>query len=179
MNMKCLSMMLAIALLASAFCLKAQDANPISANLKASWINVRDLITKMGDKMPEEDYRFKPTPEIQDFGQRMAHVIGFNMRACSQVKGDTPAALTFSPAPTKAEVMTANKLANDECDSLFNTLTDADLMKTINTGRGGPRQKLAVIEGTLLQHANEVYGYMCVYLRLKGIVPPSSDRNER
>jgi hypothetical protein len=52
-------------------------------------------------------------------------------------------------------------------------------VKTINTGRGGPRLKLAVIEGTLLQHANEVYGYMCVYLRLKSIVPPSSDRNER
>lgn len=179
MNRKRMSMMLVIALLAGASGLYGQDASPISANLKASWVNIRDLITKMGDKMPDENYRFKPTPEIQDFGQRMAHVIQFNMRACSQVKGDTPPALTFNAAPTKAEVITANKQANDECDSLFNTLTDADLMKTINTGRGGPRLKLAVIEGTLLQHANEVYGYMCVYLRLKGIVPPSSDRNER
>jgi hypothetical protein len=179
MNSKRFFLVVAFTLLAGACTLYAQDANPISSNLKASWVNIRDLITKMGDKMPEEDYRFKPTPEIQDFGQRMAHVIGFNMRACSQVKGDTPAPLMFSPAPTKTEVMAANKLADDECDSLFGALTDADLMKTINTGRGGPRLKLAVIEGTLLQHANEVYGYMCVYLRLKGIVPPSSDRNER
>ena len=133
----------------------------------------------MFDKMPDADYAFKPTPEIQTYGQRMAHVIQFNLRACSQVKGDMPALLMFSMPPTKAEVMAANKVADDECDSLFSTLTDADLMKTINTGRGGPRLKLAVIEGTLLQHANEVYGYMCVYLRLKGIVPPSSDRNER
>lgn len=179
MNAKRVPTMLVIAFLAGSCGLYAQDNNPITSNLKASWVNIRDLITKMGDKMPDDAYRFKPTPEIQDFGQRMAHVISFNMRACSQVKGDTPATLTFSAAPTKAEVMAANKLADDECDSLFSTLTDADLMKTINTGRGGPRQKLAVIEGTLLQHANEVYGYMCVYLRLKGIVPPSSDRNER
>lgn len=179
MNMKRVSMLLVVALLAGVCSLHAQDANPITTNLKASWVNVRDLIAKMGDKMSDENYRFKPTPDIQDFGQRMAHVITFNMRACAQIKGDTPPALAFSPAPTKAEVMAANKQANDECDSMFSTLTDADLMKTINTGRGGPRLKLAVIEGTLLQHANEVYGYMCVYLRLKGIVPPSSDRNER
>jgi hypothetical protein len=183
MNLKAASSLLAVVLLAFACNLHAQDAglgpNPISANLKGSWESVRDLITKMGDKMPDADYAFKPTPEIQTYGQRMAHVIQFNLRACSQVKGDMPAPLMFSMPPTKAEVMAANKVADDECDSLFSTLTDADLMKTINTGRGGPRLKLAVIEGTLLQHANEVYGYMCVYLRLKGIVPPSSDRNER
>jgi hypothetical protein len=183
MNLKAACSLLAVVLLAFVCNLHAQDAglgpNPISANLKGSWVSVRDLITKMGDKMPDEDYTFKPTPEIQTYGQRMAHVIQFNLRACSQVKGDMPAPLMFSALPTKAEVMAANKVADDECDSLFSTLTDSDLMKTINTGRGGPRLNLAVIEGTLLQHANEVYGYMCVYLRLKGIVPPSSDRNER
>ena len=46
-------------------------------------------------------------------------------------------------------------------------------------GRGGQRTKLALIEGNVLEHSQEVYGYMCVYLRLKGIVPPSSDRTER
>ena len=59
--------------------LQAQSANPISANLNQSWANIRDLIGKMADKMPDENYRFKPTPEVQDFGQRMAHVINFNM----------------------------------------------------------------------------------------------------
>jgi hypothetical protein len=49
----------------------------------------------------------------------------------------------------------------------------------VNAGRGGQRTKLALIEGNVLEHSQEVYGYMCVYLRLKGIVPPSSDRTER
>jgi hypothetical protein len=74
MKMKRISMptgiatsMLAVALLAGAGGLRAQDAtpaNPIATNLKASWVNVRDLITKMGDKMPDEGYRFKPMPDI-------------------------------------------------------------------------------------------------------------------
>jgi len=177
--MRRVCMMAAIALLASACSLRAQDANPISTNLKGSWENIRDLLVKMADKMPDDAYRFKPTPEMQDFGQRMAHVITFNVRACAQVKGDMPLALNLSAAPTKAEVAAALKKADDECDSVFSTLTDADVLKTVTGGRGGPRTKLSILEGTLLEHANEVYGYMCPYLRLKGIVPPSSDRNER
>jgi hypothetical protein len=155
----------------------AQDGNPISTQLKGSWANVRDLLTKMADKMPEGDYRFKPTPELQDFGQRMAHVITFSMRACSQVKGEQKN-LSFSATPTKAEVAAAMKQANDECDSVFNSLTDADLQKMVNAGRG-QRSEFALLEGLVLEHSQEVYGYTSVYLRLKGIVPPSSERNER
>jgi len=155
-----------------------QDANPVSAQLKGSWVNVRDLLTKMADKMPDEDYRFKPTPELQDFGQRMAHVITFSMRACSQVKGEQKN-LNFSATPTKAEVTAAMKQVNDECDSVFNSLTDADLQKMVNAGRGGQRSAFALLEGLVLEHSQEVYGYSAVYMRLKGIVPPSSERNER
>jgi hypothetical protein len=175
------AVMLAITMLAILFAspcmLLAQDANPISTNLKADWGNIRDLLVKMADKMPDDGYRFKPTPELQDFGQRMAHVITFNMRACAMLKGDQQTVM-FSPAPTKAEVAVAMKKANDECDSLFNSLTDADALKMV-AGRGGQRQELAVIQGNILEHSQEVYGYAAVYLRLKGIVPPSSDRNER
>ena len=156
----------------------AQESNPISAQLKGSWMNVRDLLTKMADKMPEADYRFKPAPELQDFGQRIAHVITFNMRGCSLVKGEQKN-LSFSAMPTKAEVTAAMKEANEECDSVFNSLTDASLTKMINAGRGGQRSEFALLEGLVLEHSQEVYGYAAVYMRLKGIVPPSSDRNER
>ena len=177
MNRVCRIILAGTLACACTLALHAQEANPITANLKQSWTNIRDLFVKMADKMPEENYRFKPTAEIQDFGQRMAHVVTFNMRTCALLKGEQKA-VTFSAAPTKAEVTAAMKQANEECDSLFSSLNDAELMKMVNAGRGGQRMKLAVIEGTLLEHSQEVYGYTAVYLRLKGIVPPSSDRNE-
>jgi hypothetical protein len=158
--------------------LHAQSANPYSTHLKGQWTNIRDLLVKMADRMPEENYRFKPTPEMQDFGERMAHVVTFNMRGCSAVKGEQKP-LMFSMPPTKAEVAAAMKQANDECDSVFNSLTDADLMKMVTVGRGAPRSVFAALEALVLEHAQEVYGYSAVYLRLKGIVPPSSDRNEK
>jgi uncharacterized protein YggE len=176
--MKRILAVVAAAIFVGTCAMYAQEGNPISTQLKGSWANARDLLTKMADKMPDENYRFKPTPELQDFGQRMAHVITFSMRACSQVKGEQKN-LSFSAAPTKAEVTAAMKQANEECDSVFNSLTDADLQKMVNAGRGGQRSAFALLEGLVLEHSQEVYGYTAVYMRLKGLVPPSSDRNER
>ncbi len=166
------------AMLAAVCTVHAQDGNPLSKNMKESWTNIRDLLTKMADMMPADEYRFKATPQLQDFGQRMAHAVQFMMRGCAQANGDQKA-VTFSAAPTKPEVLAAMKEADAECDTVFNSLTDADAMKMITAGRGGPRLKQAVLQGAVLEHSQEMYGYMAVYLRLKGIVPPSSSQNER
>ena len=156
----------------------AQEANPISANLKRSWTNISGLIAKEAEKMPADDYSFKPTADIQNFGQRMAHEVGFTTRMCALLQGKQMNP-KFADNPTKAEVTSAVTEMKSECDPLFSSLTDAELMKTMSFGRGGQRLKLAVVEGAILEHSQEMYGYMAVYLRLKGIVPPSSDRNER
>ena len=157
----------------------AQGGNPMSDHFKAQWQNVRDLMTKMADKMPEADYRFKPTPEMQDFGQRMFHVAAFNMRACAAVTGSGKT-LPQNNAPSKADAVAAITAANAECDAVFNGLTDQQLTtKMVPFGRGAMRPLYQALEANPLEHAQEVYGYSAVYLRLKGIVPPSSDRNER
>lgn len=165
-------------LFSTASMLQAQGANPISEHLKGQWTNIRDLITRMAEKMPEENYRFKPTAEMQDFGQRVAHIAGFNLRTCSMVSG-MPKTPMVSQAPTKAEITALVKEANAACDAVFNNLNDAQAMKMIPAGRGAMRPEFAVLEANVLEHSQEVYGYMAPYLRLKGIVPPSSDRNER
>ena len=169
-------------MLAGASTVRAQDAaNPMSANFKASWTNIRDLLSKMAEKMPEENYRFKATPELEDFGQRMAHVLAFTMRGCATVKGEQKTVnVSEREMPTKAQILAAMKDTNAYCDAVFNSLTDADLMKMIPAGRGGQRPAFTVLQGTVLEHSQEMYGYLASgYLRMKGIVPPSSDRNEQ
>jgi hypothetical protein len=165
-------------LMAAGGTLQAQGGNPLSDNMRSSWMNIRDLLTRMADKMPAEEYRFKPTPEMQDFGQRMGHAVNFAMRGCAQAMG-SQSAVKLSQMPTKPEVLEALKQATAECDKTFAGLTDADLATMVAAGRGGQRPKMALLQGTVLEHSQEMYGYLAVYLRLKGIVPPSSDRNER
>src|SRR5215475_1266584 len=111
--MSCFSRMsLAVALAGAGLAmapLRAQD-NPISANMKGSWNNVKGLLERMAEKMPEESYSFKPSPEMQSFGQRLGHVISFNMRGCAQVKGEQKS-LTIMPTSSKADLLAAMKEA--------------------------------------------------------------------
>jgi len=92
------------------------------------------------------------------------------------LKGQSP---TQPAAATKADLVALLKEASASCDSVFNSLNDASAMQKMSSRFGGPfppeptRTKLATLYN-MVRHSNEVYGYMCVYLRLKGIVPPSS-----
>ena len=133
----------------------------------------------MAEKMPEENYSFKPTPQIETFGQRLAHIAGANLYVCQGVMGSQATLRPGPAAASKAELIALLKQASTACDSAFASLSDATAMEKISSRLGGPfppeptRTKLATLNN-MVRHSNEVYGYMCVYLRLKGIVPPSS-----
>jgi uncharacterized damage-inducible protein DinB len=159
--------------------LLAEASNALVSEAKFPWTVVRDNLLKMAEKMPAKDYGFKPTPEIQSFGQRLAHIAGANLFICQGVMGGKA---TFSrpKATSKPELIALLKRASAACDSAFDSLSDAEAMEKINSHLGGPfppeptRTKLATLNN-MVRHSNEMYGYMSVYLRLKGIVPPSSE----
>jgi|SRR5579883_1851642 len=151
----------------------AQPPATEAAALKASYNNVKNNLTKMAEKMPEDAYSFKATPELRTFGGVLAHVIDSQGRTCSAASGGTAPA-SAANMTSKADLTAALKTSFDACDAVFNSLTDEDATKTISMGRGGPRSKFAVLWGIIVHDTNE-YGYLSVYMRLKGIVPPSSE----
>jgi hypothetical protein len=165
--------------LLSCHALLAQGPNGLVSEAKFPWTVVRDNLLKMAEKMPAENYSFKPTPAIESFGQRLAHIAGANQFVCLGVVGRQT---TLRPGPaeaSKAELIALLKQASTACDSAFDSLSDTAAMERINSRLGGPfppepmRTKLATLTN-MVRHSNEMYGYMSVYLRLKGIVPPSS-----
>jgi DinB superfamily len=158
-----------------------QTPNALVLEAKFPWTVVRDNLLKMAEKMPAEYYSFKPVPEIETFGQRVAHIAGANLRICRGINSTTgndarPARISTT---SKAELVAALKESSAACDSVFDSLTDAAALEKISSRLGGPfppdpaRTKLSTLYN-MIRHSNEMYGYMCVYLRLKGIVPPSS-----
>lgn len=164
--------------LAGCCTLAAQSPNLLVAEARFPWTVVRDNLFKMAGKMPAPDYSFRPTPEIENFGQRLAHIAGANLFVCQGVVG-RQGTLRPAPAASKEELIKLLQQASAACDAAFNSLSDAAAMEKIDSHFGGPfppeamRTKLATLNN-MVRHSNEVYGYMCVYLRLKGIVPPSS-----
>jgi hypothetical protein len=168
---------LAALALGSACLLPAQNANPLSTELRFMYSTIRTNLTKMADKMPAENYSFRPTPDVESFAQRMTHIAGANLSICSSLSGQQKR-LT-GPSATKEQLVAALKDSFAACDAAFDSLTDAKLMEPTSSRLGGPfppepmRSRLATMYN-LVRHSNEMYGYMCVYLRLKGIVPPTS-----
>ena len=152
-------------------CAVAQTSLPIIGEMKQFYtIRKGDLLTA-ADRMPAEDYDFKPTPQVRTFAQLLAHIIDAQMGFCSAVK-EEPRKINAASKTTKADLVAALKTSFDECDSAFALMTDSTAAQMVKAG--GERSKL----GTLLYatlHDNEEYGYLAMYLRLKGLVPPSTD----
>lgn len=150
----------------------APNPNPLSSDAKAMYNGVKNNLLKMADKMPEEHYAFKATPEVRTFGQLIGHVADSQARTCSAVLGDMKN-LNASSKTSKADLVAALKESFSLCDKAFDGLTDAKAGEMISMGQRQSTRLGALVR--TVSHSNEEYGYMAVYMRLKGIVPPSSE----
>jgi uncharacterized damage-inducible protein DinB len=164
---------LLIAALGSASALMAQDANPLSSELKQNYSMQKNALLAEANRMSDADYAFKATPEVGTFASRVAHVADAQIMICSAVKGESKKPETQGKT-SKADLTAALKASFDYCDGAYGSLTDATATQMVKIF-GQPQTKLSALWGNLA-HDSEMYGYMAVYLRLKGLVPPSSDR---
>ena len=159
--------------LAGGCALQAQT-NPLIAENKAAYTNVKNNLLKAAEKMSEDAYSFKPSPEVQSWGQRIAHIAN-QIGTCSGMTGERKTS-DANNKTAKADLVAALKASFDACDAAWDSMNDKSAMEMI-AGRGGvQRSKLGALIGNTT-HDVEMYGYLSVYMRLKGVVPPSSDHN--
>ena len=154
----------------------AQSANPLSAELKQNYNQQKGALLAEADRMPDSDYAFKATPEVGTFGSRVAHVAEAQFMICSAVKGESKKA-ELAGKTSKADIIAALKSSFDYCDGVYDSLTDATAAQSVMIF-GHPQTKLGALWGNV-GHDEEMYGYMAVYLRLKGLVPPTSERRPK
>ena len=143
----------------------------VASEVKRAYESVKNNLMKTAEKVPEEDYSFKPTPDIRSFAEVLAHVVNAQLHTCGAVNGTQVA----SPAnlETKTGIVDGLHAAFGECDKAYNSLTDTNMSEAIRTPRG-EHSRLATLAGNTT-HDAEQYGILSVYMRLKGIIPPSSE----
>lgn len=151
--------------------LHAQATNPLVAESKETYTRVSDNLQKAAEAMPEADYSFKPTPEIRSFGQLIAHIADAQARICSTALGQTKS-VGAQEKTAKTDLVAAIKESSSICNAAFGSVTDDNAIQTISLGPRKLTRLGALIYNTT--HSSEEYGYLSVYLRLKGIVPPST-----
>lgn len=158
--------------LAATCCLAAQE-NPLSTEAQQAWNRTKNNLIGAAEKMSEENYAFKPSPESQSFKDLVAHTADSAAGTCSGYNGERKQ-LGAASKTSKADLVAALKEGLAECDKAYNSLTDAKATEMIES-RGGKRTRLGVLYGNTT-HLEHEYAQMAVHLRLKGVVPPSSER---
>jgi uncharacterized damage-inducible protein DinB len=151
----------------------APVANGAITGLKMLWDGAKDILVRAAEKMPEENYAFKPTPEVRSFGQIVAHVADANFMFASMAQGEKPTPRDIEKTKTsKADLVVALKESMAACDKVF-ALSDAEL--SVPTKFFGKDTTRFAVVGVILLHDIEHYGNMVTYMRIKGLVPPSSE----
>ena len=85
-------------------------ANPITQSEQGLYSFMSNAVVKAAEKMPEENYSFKPTPEIRSFGQLVGHVADANYMFCSLASGEANPMKDIEKTKTsKADLVSAIK----------------------------------------------------------------------
>jgi hypothetical protein len=148
--------------------------NPFSADAKSIYTGIKNTLLKAAEKMPEANYSFKTTPAVRTYGEMVGHVADVQMMLCGMVKGEKANPVSTGKT-SKADLIAALKSSFDYCDAVYNSMNDKDGAAMLKMF-GRDLTKLGVLQFNN-GHDNEMYGTMVAYLRIKGIVPPSSERN--
>ena len=150
----------------------------LASALQRAYHDVQRNLTDAADKMPEAQYSFTPTPEIRPFAQLVAHAALAQFRTCAWLKGEAnPRKDEKEDATrTKSDAMTLLKASTTYCDPAVDALTENAMSELTKVEQVQAAKGLAPAE--LLVHGMEMYGTMAVYLRLKGIVPPTTEREK-
>lgn len=134
----------------------------------------RNLV-ESAEKMPEEHYSFQATKDTRTFGAFVGHTINSAYNNCSRAKGEAnPNKEDLEKVTAKGQLVAAAKAVQAYCDAVYAAQTDATLAEMIAQGQNQiPRGQLLI--GVISHNMNE-YGQKVILMRLKGIVPPTTER---
>jgi uncharacterized damage-inducible protein DinB len=142
------------------------------AAARSSWMAAHSYIVRAAEQMSEADFAFKPVATVRSFAQIVAHVADDEMGWCAQILGEPVTQTQFEKKLTaKADVIKAIRDAGTYCEKAY-ALTDAQAAG-VTTIWGGQQAKIRGLMDNAA-HDWEHYGNIVTYMRIKGMVPPSS-----
>jgi uncharacterized damage-inducible protein DinB len=150
-------------------------ANPAVSSVRSIYTAARGYVLAAAEQMPAEDYGFRPTETVRTFGQLVGHVANAEGAICSAVLGEQRQNVQNAEQLTdKAAIIAALRASNAICDRAY-AISDEAALRTVRLF-GQERTALAALVMNA-GHDFEHYGNIVTYMRIKGMVPPSSQGN--
>jgi uncharacterized damage-inducible protein DinB len=153
----------------------AHAQNPMMTAVKAQHDMAKGVLLKSAEKIPENLYSYRPTPEVRTVAQLIGHVADASRFFCSSASGDKPSQVSAEKTmTTKAQLTKALADSFAYCDKVITGMDDTKGMEAIKFFAGGMSPRGMVLSFSTT-HNYEHYGNLVTYMRLNKIVPPSSE----
>ena len=150
----------------------AMEEGALAAVVLKDWEDLKTAMMDFGNAMPAENFDFKPTDELRNFGEQLMHVASAHLFYMGNL--DTDAARPdFGEPVEKADVLQALSDSFDFGTEILSGQTDASLREMVDGGYLGESNRARIAYMAMI-HTRQEYGVMTVYLRLNDIVPPAS-----
>ena len=150
-------------------------------------------VRSAAEAMPEDKYAFRPTEanfknetpgygpaQLRTFAEQVKHVACANFGFSAELDGTKPPEACDkggpSPAKSKKELLVYLRDSFAAANKSLAAMTEKNMMDPIEGPYAGPNTRLGLAT-VIIWHAADHYGQMALYLRLNGIVPPSSRPN--
>ena len=148
-------------------------------------------VRSAAEAMPEDKWDFRPVQagqfknekpefgpaEVRTFAEQVKHLACANFAFAAELDGSKPPEACDkggpSPAHTRAELLTYLRDSFTALTKSLNAITVKNMFDPIEGPYATPNTRLGMA-AICVWHAADHYGQMTVYLRMNGIVPPSS-----
>ena len=153
---------------------KTAAPRPVVDGLTMLMSGIETTVMQTAETTPESLYGYRATADVRTFGQILAHIADAQKALCAATQGGN-VNLTDGfekSATTKAAIVAALRETFAACHAVLASLSDQDAARTVPFGQ--QPASIATIVAFTISHGNEHYGNLVTYLRLNGIVPPSS-----
>ena len=155
---------------------------PLGGVIQRSFNVFANYLVIAAEMMPESGYGFRPTPQLRNFGEQINHATGSHYSFCNQA--GLPPGVQKQTAPNiktltaKPAIVAALRESIVYCDRVLAAATENWLTESA-AGLGGSSSGLiqAIRAHSFIYnavHSAEDYGTITTYLRMQGVVPPST-----
>jgi uncharacterized damage-inducible protein DinB len=136
-----------------------QSAPSAQEELRKSFNEVHAAVAKSADMVPADKYSYKPVATVRSFGQLVAHVADSYVWYCTRASG--------------RNVEWSDAIEKGKTDKATVTLKLRESLAICTTAYTSANSHVGGLINNL-GHTNLHYGNVITYLRMMGLVPPSS-----
>jgi uncharacterized damage-inducible protein DinB len=157
----------------------ASAQNTVVANIKSLFESYKQNALEGAVKFKDADMDFKPTPEVMSVKELLGHMTDANFSICAPLKGEMnpDAGGNAKKAANKEALVAALQKSFDYCIAALDSARDATLAEKYKTSTAERDKAYPALH--MLDHIALHYGNLITYMRMKGIVPPETERRLR